>query len=74
MAQSYSWDHQTTLRESPSTAANPSVLVITLVNEQFYPVHIKVTEFCAPLLSKLQSVLRTFLKDNAILTSFVISI
>ena len=53
MAQSYSWDHQTTSRDDQLTGANPSLLAVIHINEQSYLMLIKVTEFCTPPSSKL---------------------
>ena len=60
--------------DDPSTAANPSLLAITPVNEQLYFALLEVAEFCALSLSKLYSALRNFLKDNGILTSFILRV
>ena len=53
---------------------NPSLLAVTLVNKWIYLALIKVTKFYTLRSSKLLSALHTFLKDNATLTSFIISI
>ena len=74
MAPSYSRNHHATSCDDLSMAANPSLLAGIPVNKQFYLVVIKDTGFCILPLSKLQSALCTFLKDDAILTSLTISI
>ena len=69
MVRSYSQNYQATSCDIQSTAVNPSLLPVIPVTKLFYPAFIKVSGFCALLSSKCLSVLCTFLKDNAILTS-----
>ena len=65
------------LTESPdnavSMAANPSLLAVMPVNEQFYLSLIKVRVLCSAFIKTLVC-LNTFLKDTTILTSFTMLI